>query len=236
MIVRRFLALSCVLLVAVLVDTEARAGGRPGTVAHDWFGNINGGYAFTTGTTSDFLDDNWTVGGGVMYWPSSWPAGIALDINYWQMDLSSESIRAINDAIDTDPNNDGLVTDGDFETWQISLNGIWSLGADPNKGLYLLGGISWSNVTGTVTEEGLVYFPPSCDPWFWWCYPGGVGPGTILVGEQSSDELGWNVGLGYSFGNIGITMGQVYLELRYQRVEFENESLEYIPLTFGYRW
>jgi hypothetical protein len=84
-----------------------------------------------------------------------------------------------------------------------------------------------------VTDEGLVYYPPICDPWFWWCYPGGVGPGTFIVGKRSSDEFGWNVGLGYSFPNTG---GRGYVELRYERVEFASESIEYIPLTIGYRW
>ena len=78
-----------------------------------------------------------------------------------------------------------------------------------------------------------MYFPPVCDPWFWWCFPGGVGPGTIIVGKRSTDEFGWNVGLGYAFDNPG---GQVFLELRYQRIEFDSESIDYIPLTIGYRF
>ena len=168
-----------------------------------------------------------------MYWPSDWPLGIALNVNYWQMDLSGEAIQAINDAIDDDPLNSGRISGGDFENWQFGLNAIWSLGSDQSDGLYLKGGISWNSVTGRVTDEGLVYYPPICDPWFWWCYPGGVGPGTFIVGKQSSDEFGWNVGLGYSFPNTG---GRGYVELRYERIEFESESIEYIPLTFGYRW
>ena len=229
----RFVNLTCVFLVAALVGANAYAGGRPDSSSRDWFGEINGGYAFATSTTSDFLDDDWTLGGSAIYWPSSWAVGIALDVNYWQMDLSNNSIQAINDAIDADPGNTGQITGGDFENWQFGLNAIWSLGSDQSDGLYLTGGISWNSVTGRVTDEGLVYYPPICDPWFWWCYPGGVGPGTFIVGEQSGDEFGWNVGLGYSFPN---TEGRGYVELRYEWIEFEGESVEYIPLTIGYRW
>lgn len=40
----------------------------------------------------------------------------------------------------------------------------------------------------------------------------------------------------YPPNGFDTTAGQAYLELRYQRIEFENESIEYIPLTIGYRW
>ena len=80
--VTRFVNLTCVFLVAALVGTNVYAGGRPDSSSRDWFGHINGGYTFATGTTSDFLDDDWTLGGGAMYWPSDWPLGIALDVNY----------------------------------------------------------------------------------------------------------------------------------------------------------
>lgn len=231
--VTRFVIFTCALLAAALVGADAHAGGRPNNQSRSWFGEINGGYAFSTGTSSDFLDDDWTFGGGAIYWPSSWPVGIGLDVNYLSLDLTSEAIREINDAIDDDPLNSGQISGGDFENWQFALNAIWSLGADQSKGLYLTGGISWNSVTGTVTDTGLVYYPPVCNPWWWWCYPGGVGPGTFIAGQQSSDEFGWNVGLGYTFPN---TNGGGYVELRYERIEFENSSIEYIPLVFGYRW
>lgn len=225
-------ALVCFVVSAVLPGNEAHAGGRPDNTTRNWFGQINGGYAFTTGTTSDFVDDDWTIGGGAMYWPSSWPIGVGLDINYWSMDLSSGAVQAINDLIEQDPNNDGRVTGGDFENWQFALNGTWSLGEDQAKGPYVVGGISWNSVTARTFDNGLVYYPPFCDPWLWWCVPGGIGPGTFVNGETSADEVGWNLGLGYAFGNTG----QGFLELRYQRIEFEGEAFEYVPLTIGFRW
>ena len=61
---------------------------------------------------------------------------------------------------------------------------------------------------------------------------GGSEPRNIVVGKLSSDGFGWNVGLDYSFSNSG---GRGFVELRYERVEFESECIEYIPLTVGYR-
>lgn len=232
--VSKFVAVCWALLLTAFISTEVHAGGRPDASYRSWFGQINGGYAFGSGDTSDFLDDDWTFGGGAIYWPSDWPVGIALDVNWLRMDLSSQAINAINEIIDSDPGNDGSISGGDVENWQFGLNAIWSLGPSQSEGFYLTGGISWNSVTGTVTDTGLVYYPPICDPWYWWwCLPGGVGPGTIIVGERSTDEFGWNVGLGFSFPATG---GRGYAELRYERIEFDNGSIDYIPLVIGYRW
>lgn len=228
---RRISTLTWALLAIAFVGADAHAGGRPDDSRRSWFGHLNAGYLFASGETADFLDDDWTIGGGAMYWPSAWPVGIKLDVNWWRMDMSSEAIQAINDAIQEDPNNTGQVTGGDFETWQFGLNAIWSLGADQSNGLYLTGGISYNDVTGRLLDTGLVYYPPVCNPWWWWCLPGGVGPGTFIRGEASSQEFGWNVGVGFGFAD-----GAGFTELRYERIEFENTSLEYIPLTVGFRF
>ena len=230
---KQLLSLACIVLVAGLHGTDAYAGGRPSDdSSRNWFGQINGGYAFTTGDAGDFVDDDWTLGGGAMYWPSQWPIGIGLDVNYWTMDLSSEAVQAINDAIDDDPLNSGSVTGGDFQNWQFALNATWSLGSYRDTGPYVVGGISYNNVRARTFDTGLVYYPPICDPWLWWCYPGGVGPGSFVNGEVNSDEIGWNLGLGYAWG----PGGQGFLEVRYQRIELEGAAFEYVPLTIGYRW
>ena len=59
-------------------------------------------------------------------------------------------------------------------------------------------------------------------------------PGTIVVGKRSENEFGWNVGAGYSFDTW--SGGKVFIEARYQQIQFGRENLEYIPLTVGYRW
>lgn len=227
-------ALVVAALFTLALGADAYAGGRPDSSNRSWFGHIDGGYAFATGDTADFLDDDWSIGGGAIYWPSDWPIGIAFDLNYWQMDLSGSAIDRINEIIDQDPNNEGDITGGDVEAWQFGVNAIWSLGPDTASGFYLTGGISYNDLTGRITETGLVYYPPICDPWYWWwCVPGGVGPGNIVVGKQSSEEFGWNLGAGYSFDTRS---GQFFIEARYQQIDVGEESLEYIPLMFGFRW
>ena len=231
---RRLLTSFIAIAFFAALVSPAHAGGRPDGSSRAWFGQINTGWGFPTGDSGDFLKDDWIFGGGAMYWPSDWPIGIGLDVNYSKFDLSSRAIGDINDLINQDPGNDGEVTGGDVENWQFALKGVWSLGPKTDSGFYLTGGISWNSVTGLVTNTGLVYYPPICDPFFWWCRPGGIGPGTVIVGKQDADEFGWNVGAGYSF-DTGYG-GKVFVEARYEQVQFEGENLEYIPLTVGYRW
>ena len=95
-------------------------------------------------------------------------------------------------------------------------------------------GVGAYDVEGRVRETGLVFYPPICDPWFWWCRSGGVGPGSVVVAKTSSTEFGWNAGLGWAFEVA--TGSQLYLEARFHSVNTSPLGTEYLPLTIGYRW
>lgn len=229
---RRFSA-GLVSAAAVFLSGSAWAGGRPEDTTRNWFPHFSGGYAFAESDTRSILDDDWTLSGGALYWPSRSPVGLNLDLTYARFDFSNEAIQAINAAILADPSNSGIVDDGDVATWQLTANAVWGPG-DRNNGFYLTAGVGAHYLEGTVTETGLVYYPPFCDPWYWWwCFPGGVGTGSIIRGRDSTTEFGWNVGLGYSFPTRD---GQVFFEAKYQVINTDSEDLTYLPITFGYRW
>ena len=79
-----------------------------------------------------------------------------------------------------------------------------------------------------------MYYPPVCDPWFWWCVPGGYGPGTVVRAKESTTEFGWNVGLGVTHRLSGGS--ELFFEAKYQVIETDRISTEYIPLNIGIRW
>jgi hypothetical protein len=222
------------LTACVLLNTAAWAGGRPASTNRSWFGDLSVGWAFPQGDSDDILDDDWILGGGVLFWPADWPAGIQAELSYTRLDLSSAALTEINDAIDADPNNDGQIDDGDVESWQLVLNGIWSPGGATDGGFYLTGGIGVHWLDATITETGLVYYPPFCDPWYWWwCYPGGVGSGAIVRGDASSTEYGWNAGAGYDFSTGN---GKFFVEAKYHYITTDSENFYYLPVTLGFRW
>ena len=85
--------------------------------------------------------------------------------------------------------------DGDTVATALFANGVRifsrSVKYHRPRGLYSL--------DGELTNTGLVYYPPICDPWYWWCIPGGVGPGEIVQASKSVTEFGFNGGIGLTF-------------------------------------
>jgi len=230
--VRRKL-LAPIICTALLLAVSSSFAGRPDKSWKNWFGHFSGGYSLAQGDFGDVVDDDWTLAGGATYWPETWPIGLDLELAYNDFDLSSAAIKAINDAIDTDPDNDGDITGGGVDIWDVTVDAIWS----PDMGRvspYIMAGIVAYYLSGQVTSTGLVYYPPICDPWWYWCRPGGVGPANIIEGSESSTNFGYNVGIGVNF-EMG-SGSQLFLEAKYHRIETDREATEYIPVVIGYRW
>jgi len=99
-----------------------------------------------------------------------------------------------------------------------------------------------------VTTPGVGYVPGYCDPWWYYCYPGGFVPVENIVGERSSTDFGMDFGGGINFA-------AVYAELRYHyiwgpEVEISGPGGQPLPnvpsdrkangqflaLTFGFRF
>jgi hypothetical protein len=148
-------------LVALPATNMVWAGGRPDDSSRNWFGQFSMGAAVPAGDTSDILDTSFAISGGVLYWPSDWPAGINFMVGYTNPTISDKSIDAINKQIDQDPDNSGSIDGGDVNIWNFSLGGIWSLG-QKNKGFYLTGGVGLYYLDGRLTTNGLVYYPLLC--------------------------------------------------------------------------
>jgi hypothetical protein len=85
-----------------------------------------------------------------------------------------------------------------------------------------------------VTNTQLVYYPPICDPWWGWCVPGGVGPGTVIVGKDKTNEFAWSAGLGVDFELGGGS--KLYLEAKWHSVETPRASTEFVPFVIGFRF
>jgi len=224
-------ALLCGALLLLTVSV-ATAQPRPDKEYKNWFGHFSGSWVMPQSTAGDVLDDGWKLSGGATYWPEHWPVGLVFDLGYSDMDISSDAIRRINNAIEN-AGGEGKINSGDYDDWSVSVNATWSP-SDNGAGFYIIGGVGVDFVEGRIKQTGLVYYPPVCDPWFWWCYPGGVGPGSIVVGKRSSTEFGVNLGIGWAF-RVGLD-SQLFIEARYYTIDTSPKSTEMLPITIGYRW
>ena len=94
-----------------------------------------------------------------------------------------------------------------------------------------------------VTTPGVGWVPGYCNPWWYVCYPGGLVPVDVIVGERSSTDFGMDFGGGVNFG-------AVYAEVRYHyiwgpEVEVPSGSTpptqrkangQFLATTFGVRF
>jgi len=225
----RAIAIATVLLLAQSAFTWA--GGRPDKEWKDWFGELSLDYSLAEGTFGDLFDDDLGVSGGAMYWPSDWNVGLGLSLGYAEFDVRNSVIDAFNAQLGP---GDGSITGADLSTYTLMGDINWSP-TGPDGIFYLTGGVGASYLDAKVTDDALVYYPPVCDPWFWWCYPGGVGPGTVVVNSRSTTEFAWSAGVGLSY-EVGEQGSQIFFEAKYQSVDTSRGGTATIPVSIGYRW
>jgi opacity protein-like surface antigen len=216
--------LCCLLSLCALVFV-GRAYGQDEHRPIAWHFDI--GYSWTSGTTADYLDDGWTIGGGLTWTPrSDSPFSLLAELHYSGYDATSELVRLANLQSDT-----VRIDDGDAEVWGLNVNGVYRLQFSERARGYLTAGVGeyYRNVqmTQTVLLAGTY-----CDPWWGFCYPG-VFPGQVIAEEQSTTRFAWNAGVGVEFPmSAG---GSWYIDARYHRIE-TSEPTEFIPLTVGFRF
>lgn len=183
---------------------------------------MNGGYAAPVGTTADYLQGGWTLGGGfaVKLQPSS-PLSA-------QFDLSYSDFQATNKLINLgQAQSPYRIDDGRGEVWALTgalkLTGAFSGGV---HGYGLLGIGGYHRYVELTQDVYAAY----CDPWWGICYG---GPGNAVVLSKSQTKFGWNAGVGVEFPlRYG---GAWFLEARYHWIDGDKQT-EYIPIQIGYRF
>ncbi len=94
-----------------------------------------------------------------------------------------------------------------------------------------------------VTTPGLGYVPGYCDPFWYYCSPGGYVPVENIIGERSSTDFGINFGGGLDFRVS--PNAAFYVEMRYHYIwgptftansQTYNSNSAFFPITFGVRF
>jgi opacity protein-like surface antigen len=225
---RKLAILVCVVFVLGILSADGAWAGSPDKDWKNWFGHFAGGWNVTSGDFGKIVDDTWSLSGGATWWPDGSPVGLDLDLAWQDFDISKDIIQRYNAATGEEINS------GDVSIWSLTTDAIWSPESTGKVSFYLLGGVGVYRLEGKLKATELVYYPPICDPWSWYCRPGGVAPGTVIKAKETATEFGANAGIGINFE---LTSGsQLYVEAKYHYIDTSSSSTEYVPVLVGYRW
>jgi opacity protein-like surface antigen len=188
-----------------------------------WYGQVGLGYALPQGDAGDAIEDGLWWTGGVTYYPAEWPVGILAELAYSNHEIRSDVLEPIQ------PPDQRI--DGDVTVWSLTANAVWSPRLSDSAGFYAVGGVGAYRLEATLSAPG-TSSGIACDPWLWWC-SAGMLPSDLVASDESTTELGINLGFGVTF-EVGLG-SEIYLELRYHRIDTP-ETTELLPFIIGYRW
>lgn len=120
--------------------------------------------------------------------------------------------------------------------------GIWSLTFQPVVHLapraarvrpYVTGGYGLYHYNFTLSHPATV---PTVFCGFFGCFPTFVGVNAV-VASSSTYRSGFNAGLGVDFPMHSDSQASFFMEARYSQIFMGHDTdVQYIPVTFGFRW
>lgn len=121
---------------------------------------------------------------------------------------------------------------------------VYRLTPDRRASAYFQGGPGVYYRPVKVTTPSVGYVAGYCDPFWYYCSPGGFVPVESIVGSRSSTDFGINVGGGVNFRVS--ESASVFAEIRYHYIwgptltdatgVAHSANSAYYPITFGVRF
>ncbi|HKT72773.1 MAG TPA: outer membrane beta-barrel protein [Steroidobacteraceae bacterium] len=188
--------------------------------------HIMGGYAPTTGTTSDYLDGGWSIGGGLTFRPDPVaPLSLRADVSFSRFDATNNLLNLGSEQ------NQTRIDDGWGNVVSLDVDAVFDVPLGPRARGYVMAGIGGAyrriDLTQTVGFDG--YF---CDPWYGFC-GAGIVAGDVLVQRTETTRFAWNAGAGIEFP---LYNGQSwFIEARFERMETPTPT-EFVPIRVGLRF
>lgn len=187
--------------------------------------HIMSGYSETIGSTRDFLQGGYLVGGGFSVTPSrSSPLDVRFDVSYSSHNASNYLLNLGQQTANTQVDN------GTGSFWSGTGNLVYHVPLAYGVRAYGVGGIGVYHARVELTQYdpygGYFY----CDPFSGFCETSG---GNVLVASNGVTKFGWNAGVGVEFA---LPYGQAwFIEARYHRISTD-KPIEYAPIVIGYRF
>jgi hypothetical protein len=183
--------------------------------------NVGAGFTMPAGGAASVLDTGWNVrgGAGINFSPYG---GLLVDVGYNNMGISSATLATAG------------APGGRVSVLSATLDPIVHVTPKSHFDIYLTGGGGlfhrYQEFTAPSTAV-LTGFNP-----FFGFYSVGV-PANQILSSYSVNKPGIDAGIGIAFGSKW--HGKFFAEARYNRIFMGNrysDDMEFIPVTFGFRW
>ena len=213
----------------------AYAQDRPVTI------NIGAGYTFAVSDVRKHLGDGYNINLGATFNVNE-RVGIQAEYSFNGLGQKQVNLPTVNPPPGTTAVRDVFA---DMNMQYGSFNLVFRPKSEGRAKPFIVAGPGVYYRPVKITTPGAGYVPPYCDPWWYYCYPGGIVPVDYILNEKSSTDFGFDVG-----GGVDIAMGDsanFYVEARYHYiwgpelkdaagVSQDKANGQFLPLTFGFRF
>jgi hypothetical protein len=180
---------------------------------------VGAGFTTPVGSTGRQLDTGWDLqaGGGFNFNPY---IGAMINLGYSDFGINSGTLDAIG------------VPGGAVHVFSATLDPIVHLNPHGHIDFYLTGGGGLFHEYQDFTQPTTVS-TVGFDPFFGF-FPTAV-PANQILASSSTNKPGIDAGAGIAFGSRW--HGKFFAEARYNRIFMNNnQHIDYVPVTFGFRW
>jgi Outer membrane protein beta-barrel domain len=178
--------------------------------------NVSAGFTTPVGNTGRYTDMGWNVGAGAG-WNFSPRFGALLDLGYNDMGINSTALDNIG------------VPGGGTHIVSATLDPIVHLTPKSHLDVYISGGGGFYHMQENFSASNSGAIPGS-NPFLGY-YPG-VNNAAIV--SSSINKPGVDIGMGFAFGSKW--HGKFFAQAKYDRVITGQYHIDYVPVTFGFRW
>jgi opacity protein-like surface antigen len=158
--------------------------------------NFGGGYTFAASEVRNYLGDGYNVSLGLTF---NLKPKVGVQIEYGFNGLGA---KEVNLPVSGDPGGSNAVAkpfyadmNMQFVDFNLVLRGNMSGKVVP----YAVAGVGYYYRPAKVTTPATGYVPGFCNPYWYYCYPGGWVSYDKIVGSRSSSDVGIDIGGGVNF-------------------------------------
>jgi hypothetical protein len=180
--------------------------------------NIGAGFTQGVGNTGRNLDMGWNVRAGAG-WNFSPYVGAMVDLGYDHLGINSTTLANIG------------VPGGDVHIISATVDPVVHLNPKGRVDFYVTGGGGLFRWYQEFTQPSVAIVPGFNQ--FFGFYTAAV-PSTQILASYSVNRPGFDVGAGIAIGTRH--RGKFFAEARYDHIYMQHSHVDYLPVTFGFRW